>query len=216
MCGRVTSTFERHEFALLFGLPLPDAFTPSVDVRPTEPTPLLRLDARGRREVALVRWGLVPEWHQGSLREWRAASFNARSEDVTDRPAFRAPFRRRRGLMIVSGFYEWVEQDRFLITRRDARPLVFAAVWDRWSRDGQTVESCALLTCDANLEVSEVHDRMPVVLLSRDWDAWLNPLMPARELQRLMRPLQPGVLQVQPALTALQPKRQGVNSRPGR
>ena len=58
-----------------------------------------------------------------------------------------------------------------------ARPaLTIAGLWDRW-RDkatGETITSCAMIICEPNKFVAEVHDRMPVLLAERDFEPWLG------------------------------------------
>ena len=63
-------------------------FPPRYNVAPTQPVPIVRM-AEGKRQFALVRWGLIPAW----VKDPRAFSLliNARGESVLDKPAFRTP-----------------------------------------------------------------------------------------------------------------------------
>jgi putative SOS response-associated peptidase YedK len=105
---------------------------------------------------------------------------NARMESAADKPTFRNALRRRRCLLPCSGYYEWKKLDKrkqpFWIRMKDAPLFAFAGLWESWnSPDGGTIESCALLTQDANVPMRGIHDRMPVILLPEEYDAWLDP-----------------------------------------
>jgi putative SOS response-associated peptidase YedK len=79
----------------------------------------------------------------------------------------------------ASGFYEWKrEGDRrqpYFIARKDGRPMALAGLWDRWTGQGAQLESCAILTTDANERVRPIHERMPVIISSELFDRWLDP-----------------------------------------
>jgi putative SOS response-associated peptidase YedK len=104
---------------------------------------------------------------------------NARAESIAEKPAYRTPFRKHRCLIPADGFYEWhVEKfgkQPYFIHRDDSKPLVFAAVWDHWQdNEGDRIDSCSIITCDANRQMQTIHERMPVILQRRQWDDWLN------------------------------------------
>src|SRR6202043_3670867 len=114
--------------------------------------------------------GLVPFWWNKLLKELRLATFNARVETVTTKPFFREPFKNKRCLMPVSGYYEWQGtpggKQPYYLTRRDGAAITIAGLWDEW-RDrqaGETIRSCAMIITDANEFVGELDDRMPVIL----------------------------------------------------
>src|SRR5262245_31449342 len=104
---------------------------------------------------------------------------NARSETVATKPAFRDAFQRRRCLVLADGFFEWQKVGRHRQPHYfhlwDARPFAFAGLWDHWGRDGETVESCTILTTEANELVKPVHERMPVIVAPADFGPWLDP-----------------------------------------
>jgi putative SOS response-associated peptidase YedK len=56
--------------------------------------------------------------------------------------------------------------------RREA----MAGLWSKWKdpKSGDEVLSCTVLTCAPNDVMAELHDRMPVILLERDWPKWLG------------------------------------------
>src|SRR5208337_818503 len=130
------------------------------------------LGADAERELVRLRWGLIPSW----AADPRTAFVNARSETAATKPAFRNAFKSRRCLMPADGYYEWKKEGKvkqpYFFHRRDGRPIAFAALWERWKKDAEPIQSCALLTTDANEMAGKVHDRMPVILPEQAFDTW--------------------------------------------
>jgi putative SOS response-associated peptidase YedK len=171
-----------YEYADLYGLALPDV-PPSYNVAPTQPVPVVRL-ADGRREAAVVRWGLVPSWS----RDGRPF-INAMAETAHEKPTFRAAFKRRRCLVVADGYFEWAGTGRakqpYLFRLAGGEPFAFAGLWERW----QDVEGCAILTTAANALSRPIHARMPVILPRDAYDVWLDDAIDdARALAELLRP----------------------------
>ena len=109
MCGRFTRNYTWEQIQALYRLTAPAAipnFQPRYNVCPTDPADVV-LPHEGAREFAEMRWGLVPNWWSKPLKELRLAAFNARVETVTTKPFFREPFKKKRCLMPVSGYYDW-------------------------------------------------------------------------------------------------------------
>jgi putative SOS response-associated peptidase YedK len=120
--------------------------------------------------------------------------FRELSESAADKPAFRSAFRFRRCLVLADGFYQWKKEKAgkqpYLFRMADGSPFAFAGLWERWTGpEGGTIESCTLLTTDANQIVEPIHDRMPVILRPEDYDLWLDPEVKDPELLKpLLRP----------------------------
>jgi putative SOS response-associated peptidase YedK len=150
--------------------------SPRFNIAPTQEVGIVRQPTPGQREFVWMRWGLVPHW----AKDPRIGSqmINARSEDVSSKPAFRDSFRHRRCLVLADGFYEWKTVGRakhpYFIHMKDGRPFAFAGLWDRWGHDANRLESCTILTTAANELVADLHDRMPVILGPADYDRWLD------------------------------------------
>jgi putative SOS response-associated peptidase YedK len=109
MCGRFTRQYTWQQLHALYRLTVPAAipnFQPDYNVCPTDPADVV-VPNEGARDLVRMRWGLVPFWWSKPLKELRLATFNARVETVTTKPFFREPFRTRRCLLPVSGYYEW-------------------------------------------------------------------------------------------------------------
>ena len=104
MCGRYAITTAPEAIRQLFRYLEQPNFPPRYNVAPTQAVPIVRI-TEGKRQFALVRWGLIPTW----VKDPRAFSLviNARGESVLDKPAFRNGMKRRRCLFPADGFYEW-------------------------------------------------------------------------------------------------------------
>jgi putative SOS response-associated peptidase YedK len=163
---------------------------PRYNVCPTDPVDVV-LPGESRRHFEQMRWGLVPYWWSKPLKELRLATFNARVETVETKPFFREPFKHRRCLMPVSGYYEWQDTKQgkhpHYFTARDGSPvLTVAALWDQWkyrANPDQPIRSCAMIITEPNDFVAEVHDRMPTLLKPDQFDSWLSGEMTAKDLK---------------------------------
>ncbi len=153
-------------------------FQPTYNAAPTQSLPVLRT-AGGGRELGLLRWGLVPSWAKDPAIG--ARMINARSETAAEKPAFRAAFRRRRCLVPMCGFYEWQKSAGPKVPHHvrllNAEIFAAAGLHEHWpGRDGaDPIESYTILTTSANEMMRALHDRMPVILHERDYEAWLDP-----------------------------------------
>ncbi len=167
------------------------------NIAPSQPVIAVRMAGGGAkaasgRELVWLRWGLIPGWADDPAIGNRL--INARAETAAQKPAFRAAMRQRRCLVVADGFYEWQKTGKrkvpHLIGMRDDRPFGFAALWEVWQRPDQpAIESCTLLTTEANELVRPLHDRMPAIVAPSDYDRWLDPAVAS--LERLMPLLRP-------------------------
>lgn len=183
MCGRYTLTSPAQAIADVFGIDGEIAAAasgpPRYNVAPGQDVWIVRADRTGRhRELASVRWGLVPSFAETPSPA--ATMINARAETAATKPAFRKPFRRRRCIVPADGFFEWQRRSGgsqpYLIGNRDHRPFGMAGLWDVWRGAGdERIESCTILTTAPNQLVSPLHDRMPVILAPDDFALWLDP-----------------------------------------
>lgn len=180
-----------------------DPFAPSWNVAPTDPVTVV-LQREDGRTVERHRWGLVPSWAT-SIKEG-ARHINARAETVAESAAFRTSYRKRRCIIPADGFYEWRrvgekrKQPWFLGPHGEDAVLAMAGLWSVW-KDPQTglwVPSATVITTDANDEVRQLHDRMPVLLPRDAWQEWLDPGQDPEPLRTLLRPAPDGVLEMHP------------------
>jgi len=196
MCGRFTQTRTWPELVELYRLA--DSFDPSqrqprYNIAPTQDIPVLRLRADNEeRELAVLRWGLIPSWAKDM--KMGARLINARAETVHEKPSFRRAFRQRRCLIAADGFYEWQKQPRgpkqpYFITVAGNRPFAFAGLWETWSPPrGPVIQSCTIITTEANDDLRPIHNRMPVILTPDVFDRWLDPSLSPDDARALLRP----------------------------
>ena len=195
MCGRFKRTLTWDEYRIHLGLDmaLPNA-PPRYNIAPTDAVHVVRGAAGGgARELVAVRWGLVPFWAKD--RRSAARNINARAETVAARPAFRDAFARRPCLVLADGFYEWRREGAvrqpYLVTLAGGGPFAFAGLWERWRPEdaaAPALETCAIITTDANERLRAIHPRMPVILRPGDHDTWLAGGRAAARV-KLLRPL---------------------------
>jgi putative SOS response-associated peptidase YedK len=176
-------------------------FKPRFNIAPTQDVPVVRIGLDGEREIVSMHWGLIPSWAKDRTVGYKL--INARSESADSKPAFRMAFRARRCVIPAAGFYEWkkmkpapegggkVRKQPYFITLKANEPMVFAGLWESWTdrESGEHIDSCTILTTDANATLRELHDRMPVVLDEAAWTRWLDPRKEdVGELKALLRP----------------------------
>ena len=196
MCGRFTLFEPDQVLAREFGVSDFPPRSPRYNIAPSQPITAVRAAPSGSgREIALLRWGLIPSWSKDPATGNRL--INARAETAREKPSFRNAFRRHRCLIPTSGFYEWQRQERgkqtYFVRMRDERLFAFAGLWDRWeSPDEGVIETCAILTTAANAVLAPIHDRMPVILPPSEYARWLDPtLKDPDELSPLLVPFPP-------------------------
>lgn len=197
MCGRFTRSkdyFSQHANQRTFlgqlGLAFAEPLRPNYNVAPTQDVAAVR-SAGDQRELALLRWGLVPSWATDLAIGSRM--INARADSVADKPAYRTAFKKRRCLIVADGFYEWRKDGKakqpHLIRLKGGGPFCFAGLWERWTRGEKPVETCTIITTDANELMAPIHDRMPVILSPADYELWLDEAVQEPErLTPLLRP----------------------------
>lgn len=199
MCGRYALNAPPAELINQFGLDRCAEFSARYNISPGTDIPVIRHSPDGRRVLHLLRWGLVPHWAKDP--SVGAKLNNARAESVAAKPSFRDAYRRRRCLIPADGFYEWKRSGRvkqpFFISPKSGEPLAMAGLWESWrAADGSILRSCAVITTTGNALMLPIHDRMPVLVAPKFWQAWLAG--PAEEITDLLRPAPPDPLQAWP------------------
>lgn len=208
MCGRVvsTSTVDHLVDWLAVDEVVVPELPPSWNVAPGRDLYAVARTRSGGRRLGLMRWGLVPSWSSDPAAGPRP--INARVESLLDRPAFADALVRRRCLIPVDGFYEWERlagraRQPWFLTAAEGGPLALAGLWDRWvTPGGEALVSVAIVTVAANADVARLHDRMPAVLGSDEWDAWLQPSAgDVGAVLDLLAPADDGFLTLRPVST---------------
>jgi putative SOS response-associated peptidase YedK len=212
MCGRYTLTQSGGAIATAFHLSEVPKLVPRYNIAPTQPVPaILTATPDSERQFKLLYWGLIPSWSKDPKIGSRL--INARAETVTEKPSFRAAFKRRRCLIVADGFYEWQRLDTgkqpyYIYVGRDRDdhpPFAFAGLWEHWeSSEGDEIDSCAILTTKANELMHSIHERMPVILHEADHNVWLDPTVQAPDkLQSLLKPYPSREMTAYPISTAV-------------
>lgn len=194
MCGRMAITLPHDAMAQMFAASADNDLPVGANYNlcPTQTISVAVSDGTNRR-LRPMRWGFVPHWYKtptdGPLL------INARSETIHEKPAFREACRQRRCLIAADGFYEWkraegATPEPYFVTRADGAPLVFAGVWQGWG----DINTCAIVTCDANVDMAPVHHRLPVVLETDQFAKWLGEA--GHGAATLMKAAAPGALRL--------------------
>jgi putative SOS response-associated peptidase YedK len=143
----------------------------------------------GQRRLDALQWGLIPFWAKDATIGRRL--INARLDSVAEKPAFREAWTRRRCLIPASGFYEWSEpkggRKRPHFIRSSTEPLLaLAGLWERWrTKAGDRVETCVIVTTDANPQLMTIHDRMPLLIPRHAQAIWLDPRTTVDDVLRI-------------------------------
>jgi putative SOS response-associated peptidase YedK len=205
MCGRYATTRSEADLSDLFdAVNVTEGLTPSWNVAPTDPVPLVRVSQRrDERVLDAARWGLVPPWAD-DMRTG-ARMINARSETVATSPAFAPSFAKRRCLIPADGWFEWLRDGKrkqaYYMTPEDGSVLAFAGVWSAWGPE--SLLTCSILTAAAVGELRRVHDRMPLILPRDRWDEWLTGGPDASALLTPMTPAELSRIELRPVGAAV-------------
>lgn len=214
MCGRFTLRTPMNKVAELFGLDETPAAEPRYNVAPTQQVAAVRIGSTAKvREVAFLRWGLIPHWADDPSIGNRM--INARAETVASKPSFRQAFKKRRCLVVADGFYEWQKADGkkqpYYIHLKNDQPFGFAGLWERWNREGKGIQSCTIITTEPNELMKPIHNRMPVIVQQEDYDRWLNPAFEdGKALQQVLRRYPTELMEAYPVSTVVNNPRNDV------
>lgn len=189
MCGRFVVAEAGSELVGVLRVDVvgDDLPEPSFNIAPTDRVAIVLDSAKTEpptRRLEAARWGLVPAWAKDPGIGVRA--FNARSEEVEDKPMFRQALIKRRAVVPSTGYYEWKTEDGVktphFIRPADGSPLLFAGLYEWWKDPAKDDDnpsrwmlSFTIMTRDAVGGLGSIHDRMPLFLDADFADAWLDP-----------------------------------------
>lgn len=176
MCGRYAIYSNKQQIADIFAIKQPFNLETSYNVAPTENVSVI-CHIKNARTILTMRWGLLPPWVKHPKQT--APLINARVETLADKASFRQAANTRRCLIIANGFYEWKKEPNkripFYVSRKDQNPFAMAGIWETWSDINSNISSCCIITAAPINSLSQLHDRMPVIIDARHYDDWLNP-----------------------------------------
>jgi putative SOS response-associated peptidase YedK len=201
VCGRYDLSDNPAAIKAKFKVATVPEFFGNPDLRPTDTAPVVRrAHESDEREIALLRWGLVPAWAKDL--KFGTRCINARAETLATTPAFRLAYRKRRCLVPVNAFFEWSgergHKTKWRIGLKDEPLFALAGLWEWWKDPASErgIETYTIVTTRANHAIAPLHDRMPVVIPERDHERWLDAADPASDL---LEPLPDDALRISEA-----------------
>ncbi len=195
MCGRFTNNAKPEQIKKEFkvGAKNPDLFQSRFNIAPAQMIDVV-LEPEKERIISQLKWGLVPSWSKDASTT--KGLINARAETLTEKPSFREAFKSHRCIIPASGFYEWQKKGTgvkqpFYFYLKEREVFGFAGLWEEWldKQTGELLETCTIITTEANELLKSVHDRMPVILKPESYDEWLDvKVKDTEKLQALLKP----------------------------
>mgnify|MGYP001259222319 CR=1 FL=1 len=191
MCGRFALFSTKEQIEEQYQFSLDEQPTQRYNIAPTNLILAIVQDKREKRQAKWFRWGLIPFWAKDPSIGNRL--INARGETLAQKPSFRHLLKRRRCLILTNGFFEWKKQGTrkqpYFIRRRDQTLFTFAGLWDCWQNGEQKMETCTIITTEANSLMKPIHHRMPVIFDAEREEQWLDPKITDQEwLRELLTP----------------------------
>jgi len=203
VCGRYSITVPTTQLAERFDAAPPSELPgPRYNAAPTQTLPVLL--NTGERQIQLLRWGLIPRWAKDATTGYKM--INARSESLTEKPAYRDSFKRRRCLVLADSFYEWQKTGDGKIPMRimlkSGEPFAFAGLWETWKDpqdpEGELLRTFTIITGKPNDVVAPIHDRMPMILLPEDEKVWLDNEADTETWSKLLKPYPADLMRAYP------------------
>jgi putative SOS response-associated peptidase YedK len=190
MCGRFSIAKSKEEIAKRFNVGFMGNFKPRYNVAPLQVMPVIT--SKNPNEISFMRWGLVPSW---SLDASTAANMiNARGETVTSKVPFKHCVKDQRCIIPADGFYEWKKEGKLKVpyrfTLNSEEMFSFAGLWDSWENQdsGEILNTFTIVTTEANRLVSEIHERMPVMLRKDLERLWISESITDSQIASLLKP----------------------------
>ncbi len=160
------------------------------------------ITSENKKQIQLYQWGLIPSWvkDKEAAKKIRNATYNARSETVWEKPAFRAAIKDRRCMVLAHGFYEWQTRGKmkipYFIRHKNDLPFAFAGIAENWvnTDTGEVLNTVSILTKKANPFMEKIHNtkkRMPVILSENNERQWIETGMEKEELNRIIETSNP-------------------------
>jgi putative SOS response-associated peptidase YedK len=203
MCGRFTSSQRREAIGERFEVAVPETYQERFNLAPQQRALIVREREDGR-EAVMAKWGLLPHWAKDSKIAFKM--INARAETLTEKPSYRSLLTRHRCLIPADGFYEWTlgsdgKKTPIHFHLPGYELFAFAGLWTSRTNDesGEIIESCTIITTQANELVAPVHDRMPVILPTDAEQVWLDRTISKEHALSLLKPYPADLMTAFPA-----------------
>lgn len=179
ICGRYGGPRDLEVHAGYLPVQKPFAHLPlKSEYRPTDLAPVFVKNRDGDIVIKDMRWWFVPSSFSGPLKDWKATTFNARLDEVGQKPTFRKAWDLKRRVIVPASYYnEWTgpagRKRCWEVGRADGLPIGMAGIWDYAQTAEGPLLSFAILTRTPGPVMQQLHPREPVVLDSAEWQSWL-------------------------------------------
>jgi len=202
-CGRYVLQVKAKDLAKRYNLANVPDIRENYNVAPGQILPIITEDEDGKRNLELMKWGLIPVWAKDPNIGYKL--INARDDTIFEKNTWRSLILKKRAIIPATGFYEWKkppegskEKQPFYIHPRQLDIFSFAGVWGAWKDvEGKEWKTYSIITTEPNKEMSSVHNRMPVILHQEDEASWLEPSKVTRDdIEPLLRPFEDGGLEM--------------------
>ncbi|MGY4689366.1 SOS response-associated peptidase [Salibacterium sp. K-3] len=193
MCGRFTLTVDLNKIQEQFDIDeiTIEDYDVSYNIAPSQEILAVISDGKHNR-LGKLRWGLIPFWAKDKKIGYKM--INARAETVAEKGSFKHAFKKRRCIIPADSFYEWQKVDGkkqpYRIHLKNQELFGFAGLWEKWKdKNDEDIFSCTIITTQANEFMSEIHDRMPVILPKEHQQQWMTPANDPEDVQQLLQPI---------------------------
>ncbi len=196
MCGRFSIKSDREYIEHRFKAGFCEKFRPNSNASPGQILPVIKSDTPS--EINFLKWGLSPAWYK-KMKGESAGLINVRDDNLKLKRTFEKDLLDRRCLVLADGFYEWKKVDDKKVPYRFAMGgdelFAMAGIWgENVDKRGEKILTFAIVTTEANSDVKEIHNRMPVILEPEQEQIWLAKSEKNSYLS-LLDPLPPGILE---------------------
>ncbi|PSL04920.1 SOS response-associated peptidase [Cecembia rubra] len=192
MCGRYSLSKSKIQLEERFQAEMLGEFNPRYNIAPTQLVPVITSDSP--KGFSFFYWGITPDF--GKNKPVSQKFINAKAETVHEKISFKNSFLKRRCLVPADGFFEWKRLGKktkipYRFTLANEEAFAFAGIWEEYENEfGESNHTFLILTTESNSLVSEVHDRMPVILKKEDEKKWLDTYRSQEDLIKLLTPYQ--------------------------
>jgi putative SOS response-associated peptidase YedK len=175
MCGRFSLALAADIINGKLGVEVPNDYRPSFNIAPTQKAAVI-LNTEPHK-IEMVKWGLVPVWAKDEKAAY--SMINARADTLGERPSYKGLIKGHRCIVLADGFYEWKKAGEkkipYRIVPTKDQLLYFAGLWTEKKRDdGSMLRTFTIITTEPNEVMTELHDRMPVILTEKEAKKWLD------------------------------------------
>lgn len=190
MCGRYSLGKDKKDLEERFQAEMLAEFNPRYNIAPTQLVPVIT--SQSPKGFSFFYWGITPDF--GKNKPVSQKLINAKAETVDQKISFKSSFKSRRCIIPADGFYEWKRLGKktkipYRFALADQGLFSFAGIWEEYETlNGDVQHTFLVLTTSPNSLVSEVHDRMPVILNREDEKKWLDNYSSPEELKSLLKP----------------------------